>query len=151
MLPCEPINNDKTRSNICKPETERTVRIFEPTPVWGHAPTGVLSETVAPDSLQTHTAARSTRLLLYILNFSICQGERVGEHEYKEYSATAVVRWLERGFKNVFFTAALLELAHRSQEMPRISRKQEISVGGVAMAAGASAMTSRLFLRRGGG
>ena len=62
--------------------------------------------------------AKRIQLLLYILNFRN-DDQRIGEEEYKQYSATAVIRRLEKSFsKKGFFSAALFAaLAQRSEGM----------------------------------
>ena len=77
--------------------------------------------------------AKRIQLLLYILNFRN-DDQSIGEEEYRQYSATAVIRRLEKSFsKNGFFTAAVFAaLAQRSEGMKHTLSKQETCKGAAA-------------------
>ena len=77
--------------------------------------------------------AKRIQLLLYILNFRN-DDQRIGEEEYKQYSATAVIRRLEKSFsKRGFFSAAVFAaLAQRSEGMRHTLSKQETCKGATA-------------------
>ena len=77
--------------------------------------------------------AKRIQLLLHILNFRN-DDQRIGEEEYRQYSATAVIRGLEKSFsKRGFFSAALFAaLAQRSEGMKHTLSKQETCKGAAA-------------------
>ena len=85
--------------------------------------------------------AKRIQLLLYILNFRN-DDQRIGEEEYRQYSATAVIRRLEKSFsKKGFFAAAVFAaLAQRSDGMKHTLSKQETCKGAAAAMAETATM-----------
>ena len=85
--------------------------------------------------------AKRIQLLLYILNFRN-DDQRIGEEEYRQYSATAVIRRLEKSFsKKGFFTAAVFAaLAQGSEGMKQTLSKQETCKGAAAAMAETATM-----------
>ena len=77
--------------------------------------------------------AKRIQLLLYILNFRN-DDQRIGEEEYRQYSAAAVIRRLEKSFsRKGFFTAAVFAaLTQRSEGMRHTLSKQETCKGAAA-------------------
>ena len=85
--------------------------------------------------------AKRIQLLLYILNFRN-DDQRIGEEEYRQYSAAAVIRRLEKSFsRKGFFTAAVVAaLTQRSERMKHTLSKQETCKGAAAAMAETAAM-----------
>ena len=77
--------------------------------------------------------AKRIQLLVYILNFRKYD-QRIGEEEYRQYSAAAVIRRLEKSFsRKGFFTAAVFAaLTQRSEGMRHTLSKQETCKGAAA-------------------
>ena len=77
--------------------------------------------------------AKRIQLLLYVLNFRN-DDQRIGEEEYRQYSAAAVIRRLEKSFsRKGFFTAAVFAaLTQRSEGMRHTLSKQETCKGAAA-------------------
>ena len=85
--------------------------------------------------------AKRIQLLLYILNFRN-DDQRIGEEEYRQYSAAAVIRRLEKSFsRKGFFTAAVFAaLTQRSEGLRHTLSKQETCKGAAAAMAETAAL-----------
>ena len=92
-----------------------------------------------PADVGTKPLSERPQLLLYILSFRN-HDYGIGDDEYRQYSATATVRRLEKTFnRKGFFTAALFAVLTQRSEGTTVSKQERCVEGAITAAAEATA------------